>query len=165
MDQLRLVTLAVLFVAAVVVACSEIEAPTEIVAAASITQGEACAEWSCSEYVCGHPTSPPYHPCCIRSVYDPPCDYQEPCPEADEPVCEACNGCNLADNECWWSGNTCHFDEHFPCLECCDPEASCHDDPVTQGVCEARDSYLWSLGSYCFSHQAACEDYCRYGAF
>ena len=88
MDKLRLVTLAVLLVAAVVVACSEIESPTDIVAAASITQGEACADWSCDPEVCGHPTEPPYHACCIKSVYEEPCSYQDPCEEAPEPACD-----------------------------------------------------------------------------
>jgi hypothetical protein len=183
MDKLRLVTLAVLLVAAVVVACSEIESPTDVVAAASITAQSPCKVWQCNPAICGHPTWSPYHACCVQTIYDPPdCSYEVPCDPVPEPACDSigCAGCDLQDNYCWFSGTTCNFDEGLLCGGCCEGEGACYDDPITSGECNTRDGYLHDItlpnerwpndtcstpGCFCNEHPSECDYYCAYGHF
>jgi hypothetical protein len=166
MDKLRYVTLTVLLSAAVAVACSDLRSPTEVASAASVVgrggdQPEACAQWSCKVIECGHPTWPPYHPCCVRSIYDPPCSYEDPCPVEEEPVCVECLGCDIQDNQCIYSWpDNCDFYAGVSCPGCCEPEDACNSDPVTEEDCEAVE---WS--SVCSSwpnmEPLDCEEACN----
>lgn len=129
MSRLREVLAAVSSVALLAVACSdgsdpaglaesnELTAPTKTEIAAGPA---ACAEWSCNELVCGHPTLPPYHACCVRGVEDYPGSPSNPSPVEPEPNCAllppdpddmpseciATGSCQTTYRGCEWNGST-----------------------------------------------------------
>ena len=139
----RIVPVLALAASAAAMACMDMAGPDVVTEVAALP--EACAEWSCNDLVCGRPTAPPYHACCVRSIYDPPGSYSDPTPVAQEPVCSE-GACMEADNECYWHNKFCHLNSNSQCGPACNPSDPCPSDPITASVCNSAISQSECIG-------------------
>lgn len=89
MNCARTLAAVTVIAAGMVAACNESQLLTEAEQLDVVMSNapEACAEWSCDPWVCGHETLPPNHACCVKSIYEWPGSYAEPLPTEPEPNC------------------------------------------------------------------------------
>jgi hypothetical protein len=160
--RIRELTLAIMLASATVIACENVAGPSELALGGSSDGAglpEPCAEWTCNEETCGGPTSPPYHACCVRSVYADPYSYESPGPTAEEPTCSG-GACEDADNQCEWEDDVpghgwCNLITNSICPTTCDPEDPCMQD-LDWDDCDSHAGW-YSSGLQRASMIAACE--------